>query len=68
MGCYWTNFATSGDPNENGGDLDGCAQKLNLPAWPRIGSDASAIQFSNTSVVAVNGLKQRQCDLFGKFP
>ena len=31
MGCFWTNFAATGNPNKGPGD---CAAHLSLPHWP----------------------------------
>ena len=36
MGCYWVNFAASGDPNKG---PSGCSARLKLPAWPKLGAD-----------------------------
>ncbi len=63
MGCYWSNFAATGNPND--GD---CARTLKLPAWPALGDGGDAIVFSNTTVAARTGLKKTQCDLFAKYP
>ena len=63
MGCYWSNFAATGNPND--GD---CTKALKLPAWPALGEGGDAIVFSNTSVAARTGLKKTQCDLFAKYP
>jgi len=38
MGCYWTSFAETGNPNS--GD---CVKELNLPEWPVIGADGDAM-------------------------
>jgi carboxylesterase type B len=65
MGCYWTNFAATGDPNRGS---DGCAAALQLPQWPPLNDQLAAIVFSNTSVTSVAGLMQRQCDLFARYP
>ena len=65
MGCYWTNFAATGDPNRGN---DGCVAALQLPPWPTLGDQLAAVVFSNTSVATTTGLKQQQCDLFAQFP
>lgn len=64
MGCYWVNFASTGDPNF------GPTSCRNLPEWREISSSAAgvAIQFSNTSVGIVEGLKVQECDLFAQYP
>ena len=65
MGCYWTNFAETGDPNK------GACSTVNgnpLIAWPQTGTDGDAIVFSNTSITTRSGLKQEQCDLFVQYP
>ena len=69
MGCYWANFASSGNPN-NG--PSGCAAHLKLPSWPVLGptgaaGKGAAIVFSNTSVTVKQGLKAQPCDLFKKY-
>jgi hypothetical protein len=67
MGCYWLNFASTGDPNSGpGAHCDGRA----LPRWPEISSVSGgvAIQFHNTSIQVANQLLQSQCDLFAQYP
>lgn len=63
MGCYWRNFATSGNPNEG---HDDCVKTLNLPRWPAIGThhDSTVIEFTNTTISLGKNLKSSQCDLF----
>merc|ERR1712048_734017 len=60
MGCYWMNFATTGNPNIGPTD---CAKGLKLPTWPAVG-DGDALVFSNTTTTIQQGLKQAACDLF----
>ena len=69
MGCYWANFAASGNPN-NG--PSGCATRFGLPQWPVLGAtgaehEGTAVVFSNTSVTVERGLRAQQCDLFKRF-
>jgi para-nitrobenzyl esterase len=69
LGCYWSNFAVSGDPNHG---LSGCSARLKLPRWPVLGAtgaehEGTAIVFSNTSVTIEPGLRAHQCDLFRRF-
>jgi len=61
MGCYWVNFAATGNPNEG---PSGCAAGLALPRWPALGKEGDAIQFSNTTLSTRQGLKKQQCDMF----
>jgi len=66
MGCYWTNFAETGNPN------NGACSSVNgepLLNWPVSGVTAGdAIVFSNTTITTRSGLKQDQCDLFMQYP
>eukprot|EP00035_Acanthoeca_spectabilis_P024071 m.452204 g.452204 ORF g.452204 m.452204 type:complete len:689 (+) comp20286_c0_seq1:60-2126(+) len=64
MGCYWVNFASTGNPNF------GPASCGNLPEWREISTTEGgvAIQFSNTSIKVVEKLYQPQCDLFAQYP
>mmetsp|Transcript_131556 Transcript_131556/g.409009 ORF Transcript_131556/g.409009 Transcript_131556/m.409009 type:complete len:573 (+) Transcript_131556:3-1721(+) len=64
MGCYWVNFAATGDPNRG---PSGCAASLSLPAWPAFGGESDAIVFSNTTIGTRRGLKREQCDLFAQY-
>ena len=66
MGCYWTNFAATGDPNKGK-----CSTALNLPQWPVLGvrgGDAIVFNSSTTTpATVVSNLKSQQCDAFAKF-
>mmetsp|Transcript_22536 Transcript_22536/g.58831 ORF Transcript_22536/g.58831 Transcript_22536/m.58831 type:complete len:203 (-) Transcript_22536:1570-2178(-) len=64
MGCYWVNFASTGDPNY------GPTSCEDLPKWPLVSSvsDGVALQFSNTSITVAPGLKKEQCDVFAQYP
>ena len=65
IGCFWTNFAASGDPNQGPGN---CAKHLKLPHWPTMNqkgtSGGNAVVLSNTSVTVRHNLKQNICDTF----
>lgn len=65
MGCYWTNFAISGSPNDVG--PGGCASALGLPVWPAVG-DGDALIFTNTTIFVEKALRQKQCTAFAQFP
>ena len=67
MGCYWTNFATTGNPNTGN---TGCVQSLALPAWPALGGKGDALMFTNaTNGISVkSGLKAELCELFKLYP
>lgn len=66
MGCFWTNFAASGNPNTG---PDGCVAELGLPAWPSVGATGDAMRFANDTIaVAVKSLKKQECDLFAEYP
>lgn len=65
MACYWTNFATTGDPNTGS---SGCVADLQLPVWPTIGKAGDAIEFSNTTIHKRSALHKTQCDVFAKYP
>jgi carboxylesterase type B len=69
MGCYWTNFAATGDPNRGPSD---CTKQLGLPPWPTLGEKGTgggnALVFSNTSMTVRHNLKQEICDTFAKHP
>ena len=65
MGCYWTNFAETGNPNT--GD---CVNELKLIKWPRLNENGNVLEFvgsENQTAVAVNGLKEKICTTFAKF-
>uniref|UniRef100_A0A7S2N025 Carboxylesterase type B domain-containing protein n=1 Tax=Alexandrium andersonii TaxID=327968 RepID=A0A7S2N025_9DINO len=64
MGCYWTNFASTGNPNHG---PSGCAAALNLPEWPVFGEDTDAISFPNSTISIRRGLKKEQCDIFVQY-
>eukprot|EP00041_Stephanoeca_diplocostata_P008658 m.128204 g.128204 ORF g.128204 m.128204 type:complete len:142 (+) comp17424_c1_seq1:84-509(+) len=64
MGCYWVNFAATGNPN-NGPTQ--CAEQMLLPTWPTIGVDGVLMQMSNTTIEARAGVKQEQCDMFAHY-
>eukprot|EP01065_Artemidia_motanka_P045538 TRINITY_DN6710_c2_g1_i2.p1 TRINITY_DN6710_c2_g1~~TRINITY_DN6710_c2_g1_i2.p1 ORF type:complete len:702 (+),score=129.11 TRINITY_DN6710_c2_g1_i2:116-2107(+) len=65
MGCYWANFAETGDPNVG---TDGCAQQL--PTWYPYtpGNDTSIVFRSNVTIGNEAGVKKEKCDAFEKFP
>jgi carboxylesterase type B len=63
MGCYWTNFADTGNPNH--GD-SGCAEKLALPKWPVFGQ-GDALELSVDMIHSRENLLRPQCDLFAKY-
>ena len=65
MGCFWTNFASTGNPNQGPGD---CAKHLGLPHWPTLGEKGAAVIFSNTSLTVRQNLKQAICDTFAEHP
>jgi len=65
MGCYWINFATTGDPNRG---LTGCSHALSLPTWPQIGIDGDAVALSNTTIETRTGFLKDRCDLYAQFP
>lgn len=64
MGCYWINFAATGNPNRG---PSGCALSQSLPEWPALGDAGDAIEFSNTSIKTHPALKKAQCDLFKQY-
>jgi len=62
MGCYWVNFASSGDPN-NGPCLKTFFDPL--PNWdPFIPTEHNALVITNTSVRMESDFKSIVCDLF----
>jgi len=65
MGCYWANFAATGNPN-NG--TSGCQATLNLPEWLPEAGVGNAVVLGNSSISTTTSLKEEQCDLFAKFP
>lgn len=64
MGCYWRNFAASGNPNEG---PDNCVALQQLPQWTQEAGQGTALLLSNSSLAMQTGLKAAQCDLFAKF-
>jgi len=65
MGCYWTNFATTGNPNTGSDD---CVNKFSLPQWPSFGGERlDALMLSNTTIGTMKDLKREQCDVFQKY-
>ena len=52
---YWTNFATTGDPNGSS----------SLPQWPRFtAATRSYLEFTDQGPTARNGLRRPYCDLY----
>jgi len=82
MGCWWTNFAATGDPNVGaGGNGTGCSTpaNLDLPHWPATDAarDVTMVISSNESVVDTGAgavlaarmrLKKAACDIFAQYP
>merc|ERR1712060_669940 len=62
MGCYWMNFAATGDPNEGPSD---CAAELSLPVWPKFGK-GDALQLDVGELRNRTGLKHEQCAVFAE--
>jgi len=65
MGCYWANFAATGNPNSG---PSGCATALSLPEWPAVGTNGDAIELTNSSISKRMALNKPKCDLFAKYP
>lgn len=65
MGCFWTNFAATGDPN-NGPCIVSQISK-SVPSWPLI-STGNAFILTNTTLSIEGGLKKEVCDLFKQYP
>ena len=65
MGCWWTNFATSGDPNVG---ESGCAETFQLPHWATTQGTGDAMVLTNTSMAMVAKLQSKQCDVFAQYP
>ncbi len=52
---YWTNFATTGDPNGSS----------SLPQWPRFtAATRTYLEFTDQGPAAHDGLRRRYCDLY----
>ena len=78
MGCFWVNFASTGNPNvgpcpinitsmmSTNYDSPGINVDANNP-WPAFGN-GSAIAFGNTSISIRTGLKSHRCDLYRQYP
>jgi len=64
MGCYWRNFAATGDPNEG---PSACAEKMALPKWSSLGQ-GDALQFDVGALKMRPLLKKEQCDTFAGVP
>lgn len=60
MGCYWTNFATTGNPNTG---PSACAVNMGLPEWPQFGS-GDALELNVWKIQKRTGLKSAACNLF----
>jgi len=60
MGCYWINFAATGNPNEG---PSGCSTAQSLPNWPVLGS-GDALEFAASGLRTRPSLKRDQCDMF----
>jgi carboxylesterase type B len=65
MGCYWTSFATYGNPNQGK-----CLKEMNLPRWPILDISGNVIEFTgkdvNNTITIVKGLKNKACKIFAK--
>jgi len=63
MGCYWSNFAATGDPN------NGTCANISLPSWPEFRQDQSektlVLDVGSKLEVAEN-LSNERCDMFDK--
>ena len=62
MGCWWTNFAATGNPNVG---PTGCA--AGLPEWPVSGAGGDAMVITNTTLGKRSAVKKVACDIFSKF-
>merc|ERR1719440_867116 len=60
MGCYWVNFATTGNPNRG---PSSCSEKLGLPEWPLF-NNGDAIELDVGSIRNRSSLKAAECDMF----
>eukprot|EP01059_Diplonema_ambulator_P033338 TRINITY_DN6911_c1_g1_i1.p1 TRINITY_DN6911_c1_g1~~TRINITY_DN6911_c1_g1_i1.p1 ORF type:complete len:741 (+),score=143.60 TRINITY_DN6911_c1_g1_i1:845-3067(+) len=60
MGCYWSNFAESGNPNVG-------SQQCSF-VWPSFADNEAYIVFNNLTLTSLNGLQKEQCDLFRQYP
>jgi carboxylesterase type B len=61
MGCFWSNFATSGDPNV--GPPCGIDP---LPKWPAWSADTGQAFVFNTTVRVINAFAAERCALLAK--
>lgn len=67
MGCYWRNFAYSGDPNHGPGP---CLRGAAPPHWPEYiaadGDKTTTLQLDvgAAGIAPLVGLKEEQCDAF----
>ena len=65
MGCYWSNFAETGSPNNGSCSIPG------LPYWPTFGTSESYIELAATTttsnVTVQTHLHKAACDLFSQF-
>eukprot|EP00040_Diaphanoeca_grandis_P018599 m.97852 g.97852 ORF g.97852 m.97852 type:complete len:660 (+) comp27016_c0_seq1:1025-3004(+) len=67
MGCWWVNFATTGDPNN--GPCTTTTDQAVLPVWGTInGTLGNAMIITNTSLSMNTAVKQSPCDMFARFP
>ena len=57
IAAYWTNFATSGDPNGGG-----------VPAWPVFTAESEQIQLLGDPITTIDHWRVEQCALFDTIP
>ena len=63
MGCYWRNFAHTGDPNRGPGP---CLRGAAPPHWPEFAAapNTTTLQLDTAAIAPIVGLKTGQCEAF----
>ena len=63
MGCYWRNFAHTGDPNRGPGP---CLRGAAPPHWPEFAAapNTTTLQLDTAGIAPIVGLKTEQCEAF----
>lgn len=68
MGCYWANFAATGDPNNGSACADVGVGVAQLPVWPRWDAPKWEAIVFNQTIGLVSGLAVQRCAVLDGVP